>query len=79
MKTCKQSFTIWFNSVCLTLLAVMEGVQAVFPAVRESIPASIYGYSVLTITIANILIRRFMTKVPLGTKDEVAINGSPPS
>lgn len=62
-----RSFTVWFNTVLLVLLPIVEIAKETLPELEEFLTPGVYRTIGLVVVVANILLR-FRTTQPLEMK-----------
>ena len=67
MRGAKRSFTVWFNSVFVAALPILEAVKDAAPQVQHYVTPEAYKWVGLFVVIVNILLR-FKTNTGLADK-----------
>lgn len=67
IKGSAKSYTMWFNSALIGLLAAIPELQASLPALQEYLPADMYKWLMFTALVGNMMLR-VKTKSALADK-----------
>lgn len=57
LQFCKSDCGVRVNSALLALVPVLDHAQAIYPTMREHLPADVYSVGFIVLAIANILMR----------------------
>jgi hypothetical protein len=57
MRFCASDCGVRVNSALLALVPVLDQAQAIYPTLREHLPADVYSFGFVFLAVANILMR----------------------